>query len=64
MDGLADSYIASNVVGKLQGFKGYSVASDNTLAKNIVAKVQYFDLESKEGKADAETIWSQVVFTF
>ena len=64
MDGLADSYIASDVVDKLQGFKGYSVAADYTLAKNIVAKVQYFDLESKEGKADAETIWSQVVFTF
>ena len=59
MDGLADSY-----TDKWDGFEGYSVAADYTLAKNIVAKVQYFDLEAKKGQADAETICSQVVFTF
>ena len=49
---------------KLDGFKGYSVAANYTLAKNIVAQVEYYDLEEKEGNRDAETIWSQVVFTF
>ncbi len=49
---------------KLEGFKGYSVAANYTLAKNIVAQVEYYDLEEKEGNRDAETIWSQVVFTF
>ncbi len=59
MDGLADDYTDG-----LEGFKGYSVAANYALAKNIVATVQWFDLEAKEGEADAETLWSQVVFTF
>ena len=61
MDGLADNDMFDGVA---EGFKGYSVAADYALAKNIVAKVQYFDLEAKEGEADAETLWGQVVFTF
>ena len=47
------------------GFKGYSVGLDYALAKNIVATVQYFDLDSK-GSADltTKTLWSDVTFTF
>ena len=60
MDGLADDYTGKGY----EGFKGYSVAADYALAKNIVAKVQWYDLEAKEDEQDAETIWSQVVFTF
>jgi len=65
MDGLEDAFlneIADN--GKMDGFEGYSLTATYGLAKNIVAKVQYFDLEAKEGKHDAETLWGQVVFTF
>ena len=49
-----------------EGFKGYSVSANYALAKNIVAGVTYYDLETKEaGKdTDAQTLWSQVVFTF
>ena len=49
-----------------EGFKGYSVGANYTLAKNIVAGVTYYDLESKEAKGtpDAQTLWSQVVFSF
>ena len=49
-----------------EGFKGYSVGANYALAKNIVAGVTYYDLESKEaeGTPDAQTLWSQVVFTF
>ena len=49
-----------------EGFKGYSVGANYTLAKNIVAGVTYYDLETKEaGKdTDAQTLWSQVVFSF
>ena len=49
-----------------EGFKGYSVGANYALAKNIVAGVTYYDLESKEAKGtpDAQTLWSQVVFTF
>ncbi len=49
-----------------EGFKGYSVGANYALAKNIVAGVTYYDLESKEAKGtpDAQTLWSQVVFSF
>ncbi len=47
-----------------EGFKGYSVGANYALAKNIVAGVTYYDLESKETDQDAQTLWSQVVFTF
>ena len=60
MDGLADDALFTGD----EGFKGYSVAADYALAKNIVAKVQWFDLDQKKGDKDAQTIWSQLVFTF
>ena len=47
-----------------EGFKGYSVTANYALAKNIVAGVTYYDLESKETDKDAQTLWSQVVFSF
>ncbi len=61
MNGYADDYM------KLQGsdgFKGYSVFANYTFAKNIVGQVEWYDLESREGSKDAETIWSQLLFTF
>ena len=46
------------------GYEGYEVGADVTLAKNIVAGVKYFDYESREGTKDAQTLWSQLIFTF
>ena len=61
----------------LNGFKGYMVGANYTLAKNIVASLEWYDLESKgvysdttgdvrvtTPKQDMETLWAQVVFTF
>ena len=59
MNGYANSYTSAD-----QGFKGYSVAANYTFAKNIVGQVEWYDLEAKEGNKDAQTLWSQVVFTF
>ena len=59
MNGYADSYTSAD-----QGFKGYSVTANYTFAKNIVGQVEWYDLEAKEGTKDAQTLWSQVVFTF
>ena len=47
-----------------EGFKGYMVNASYTFAKNIVGGVYYYDLESKETNDDAQTLWSQVVFSF
>ena len=46
------------------GYEGYEVGGNVTLAKNIVAGVKYFDYESREGNTDSQTLWSEVVFTF
>lgn len=46
------------------GYKGYEVGANVTLAKNIVAAVKYYDFESREGNTYAQTLWSEVVFTF
>ncbi len=49
------------------GFKGYKVGANLTLAKNMVAEVDYYDLKGKGGDLDgthARTLWSQLVVTF
>ena len=46
------------------GYKGFEVGANVALAKNIVAGVKYYDLEAREGTADDQAIWSEVVFTF
>ena len=48
----------------LDGYKGFGVGANVTLAKNIVAAVRYFDLESREGNEDDQVLWSELVFTF
>ena len=46
------------------GYKGIEAGANLTLAKNIVAGVKYYNLDSREGDANTETIWSEVIFTF
>ena len=57
MNGAADAMAAKG------GFEGYGLFANYALAKNIVAQVEYYDLESKEN-TEEETLWTQVVFTF
>ena len=47
-----------------EGFKGYNVGGNVTLAKNMVATVEYYDLKGKETDQHARTLWSQLVVTF
>lgn len=58
MNGAYDKFDAN-------GFKGYMVGGNLTLAKNMVATVEWYDLKSK-GDSDkhARTLWSQMVVTF
>ncbi|MBQ3541359.1 MAG: hypothetical protein IJA40_06440, partial [Phascolarctobacterium sp.] len=62
MNGYADTFAAD--FSNTDGFKGYGLFANYALAKNIVAQVEYYDLEAREGKAEEETLWTQVVFTF
>ena len=60
----ADGTYSVNGAAAADGYKGFEVGANVTLAKNIVAAVKYFDLEEREGSKDAQTLWSEVVFTF
>ena len=46
------------------GFKGFEVGANYTVAKNMVLGVKYYDLESREGEYDNQTLWSEIVFSF
>ncbi len=46
------------------GFKGWQFGGNLALAKNMVAEVQYYDLEGKESGKHERTLWSQLVVTF
>ena len=59
MNGYADSFLAD-----ADGFKGYGLFANYALAKNIVAQVEWYDLEARETNVDVDTLWTQVVFTF
>ena len=47
------------------GFKGWMVGGNLTVAKNMVAQVEYYDLKDKGTTSDhSKTLWSQMVVTF
>ncbi len=52
---------AANIV---EGFDGYKLAGYYTVAKNIVAGVEYFALEGNKSGEDYDTLWTQLIFTF
>jgi hypothetical protein len=50
-----------------RGFKGWGTGVDYTLAKNMVASVEYHDLDAKNmsrGEVEMKTIWSQLNVSF
>ncbi|MCH3950551.1 MAG: S-layer homology domain-containing protein [Acidaminococcus sp.] len=57
MDGLYDSFPG-------EGFKGYQVGGNLTVAKNMVAQVDYYDLKGKESDVHGRTLWSQLIVSF
>ncbi|MBR4957854.1 MAG: hypothetical protein IKY55_00335, partial [Phascolarctobacterium sp.] len=64
MNGYADTFATATDRVAYDGFKGYGLFANYAVAKNIVAQVEYYDLETREGAAEEETLWTQVVFTF
>ncbi len=49
------------------GFKGYMVGGNLTVAKNMVATVEFYDLKGKGGdykNEHARTLWSELNVTF
>ena len=57
-DGFVDSTIFKT------GYKGMAYGASYAFAKNIVGVFNYYDFESKEGGQDADTMFTEVYFTF
>ena len=47
-----------------EGFKGYSLAGYVTVAKNMVAGLEWYDLKGKESDNKEKTLWSELVVSF
>ena len=47
-----------------EGFCGYSLTAHLTVAKNMVAGIEWFDLKGRESKDKDKTLWSELVVTF
>jgi len=47
-----------------EGFKGWSLGADYTLAENILARVTYYDTKSLSKDTDAHVVFSELYFTF
>ena len=47
-----------------EGFKGFWVQGRVTLAKNMIAGVQYWDLKGRDSKIKNKVLWSDLVVTF
>ena len=58
-----DGFYADTLIFE-QGYKGWNVGASYAVAKNIVAVVNYYDFEAKESGEDADTIFSELYFTF
>ncbi|MDY6291384.1 MAG: S-layer homology domain-containing protein [Succiniclasticum sp.] len=63
------TFVAHTMNGNAQdfikeGFKGYSLAGYVTVAKNMVAGLEWYDLKGKESKDKEKTLWSQLVVSF
>ena len=47
-----------------EGFCGYSLSAHLTVAKNMVAGIEWFDLKGRESKDKDKTLWTEMVVTF
>ena len=62
-NGWASSF--ANTLKACGGYEGWKIGANWALAKNIVAQIEYMDLEGKKlSTKDDQSLWSQVTFTF
>ena len=47
-----------------EGFKGIYAKANVTVAKNMIAGIQYWDLKGRESNVKNKTLWTDLVVTF
>jgi len=47
-----------------EGFCGYSIGANYTVAKNIIAGLAYYDFKGRETKDKRRTLWTELSFAF
>ena len=47
-----------------EGYKGIYAKANVTVAKNMIAGIQYWDLKGRESNVKNKTLWSELVVTF
>ena len=47
-----------------EGYKGFYAKANVTVAKNMIAGIQYWDLKGRETKVKNKTLWADFVVTF
>ena len=47
-----------------QGFKGYSLSGSVTIAKNMIATVEWYDIKGKETGRKERTVWTEIGMSF
>ena len=47
-----------------EGFCGYSIGANYTVAKNIIAGLAYYDFKGRETKDKRRTLWTEMTFAF
>ncbi len=61
------TYVAHTMTGlgnRMQGFKGYGAGVEYTVYENLVAGLEYYDLEDKVTGEKGQTVWTQVTYYF
>jgi hypothetical protein len=47
-----------------EGYKGIYAKANVTVAKNMIAGIQYWDLKGRETNVKNKTLWTDLVVTF
>ncbi|MGM9519431.1 MAG: S-layer homology domain-containing protein [Phascolarctobacterium sp.] len=61
---IAPTFEADYKSFKNEGFEGYGVGADYTIAKNMVMQVKWYDLESNDGEKEQDTLYAQLNVSF
>ena len=63
MDGADARYVIAKPL-LWEGYKGLFAKANVTVAKNMIASIQYWDLKGRESSVKNKALWTDFVVTF